>query len=366
MNERQKQALELSQQGKTDAEIGKVMGISPNAAQKLKTRAKANVDPAILAAMAAAGTEMVPTLAWAKTKSEDGTAYSVLLRPKAEDAQSAAELVRQAFEDLEPTVALPDLAETDDRLMTLYPLADVHLGMQAWGREVGQAYDTNIALRRLREGMAKCLASAPASAIAVVLNAGDFTHANDDDAVTPQSKHSLDVDTRHWKTMEAAVQVTVDLIEMALTKHQTVVYRALRGNHDPATPPVLTFALKQRYRDEPRVVIEDDPSDFWVMQHGTTMLACHHGDKAKPERLVLDMADRWAKMWGETRHRFYFTGHKHHHQSQDIGGVKWEQLRAITSKDAYASSHSYSARSEMVAMTFDLDAGEVSRSIVSL
>ena len=78
------------------------------------------------------------------------------------------------------------------------------------------------------------------------------------------------------------------------------------------------------------------------------LLAAHHGDKAKANRLVLNLADRWPEMWGRTRHRFLFTGHLHHHKSEDIGGVQWEQLRALTAKvDAYAISHAYSARAQL-------------------
>jgi hypothetical protein len=71
-------------------------------------------------------------------------------------------------------------------------------------------------------------------------------------------------------------------------------------------------------------------------------------------------------MWGRTKYRYLFTGHLHHHKSQDLGGVHWEQLRAITAKDAYAASHAYSGRSEMQAITYDRQRGEISRVRVAL
>jgi hypothetical protein len=66
-------------------------------------------------------------------------------------------------------------------------------------------------------------------------------------------------------------------------------------------------------------------------------------------------------MWGRTKFRFLFTGHLHHHKSADIGGVQWEQLRAVTAKDAYAVAHGYTARAEMQAVTYHKERGEVSR-----
>jgi hypothetical protein len=91
------------------------------------------------------------------------------------------------------------------------------------------------------------------------------------------------------------------------------------------------------------------------------MVAAHHGDKAKADRMVFFMADEYAPMWGRTRHRFLFTGHLHHHKSADIGGVQWEQLRAVTERDAYAVGHAYTARAQLQAITYHKTRGEVMR-----
>jgi hypothetical protein len=60
--------------------------------------AKRDIDPAIRDSMAAVGTGLVPALAWAKTKFEDGTSYSVLLKPAAEDLPSIMGQMRDAFD----------------------------------------------------------------------------------------------------------------------------------------------------------------------------------------------------------------------------------------------------------------------------
>ena len=121
------------------------------------------------------------------------------------------------------------------------------------------------------------------------------------------------------------------------------------------------FALAERYRDEPRVVVHKEPSEFFLFEFGRVMIASHHGDKAKADRLVHFVADEFAEAWGRTKHRFLFTGHLHHHKSQDIGGMKWEQLRAVTERDAYAYSHAYSARAQLQAITYHSERGEIQR-----
>ena len=98
----------------------------------------ANVDPAISASMEAVGTMMIPQLAWAKTKSEDGISYSVLLKPVA-NAEDALERIRAAFEGMEPAEPVTPPERVLDDLCSVYPVMDLHLGMHAWGRETGGA-----------------------------------------------------------------------------------------------------------------------------------------------------------------------------------------------------------------------------------
>ena len=58
---------------------------------------------------------------------------------------------------------------------------------------------------------------------------------------------------------------------------------------------------------------------------------------------------------------FLFTGHLHHHKSQEIGGMLWEQLPAITARDVYATSNAYTGRARLSGITYHRTRGEVSR-----
>jgi len=325
--------------------------------------ASAQIDPAIEESMEAVGTNMVPQLAWAKTKSKDGTSYSVLLKP-APDGDMADRL-RDVFDGITaaPVVQAPRYSAPD--LLALYPIADAHIGMQAWGRETGEDYDTETACARIREWMGRCVASAPAAETAIILDTGDLLHADDQTNQTPRSKHALDVDTRHFKTLDVTIAAMAAAIELALAKHKRVIVRILPGNHDMHSYMAVLFALAERYRDNPRIEVQKDPGEFFAYEFGKVLIAAHHGDKAKAERMVLFLADQYPEIWGRTRHRFLWTGHLHHHKSADIGGVQWEQLRAITAKDAYAVSHAYSARAQLQVITYHRERGEIGRSKVA-
>jgi hypothetical protein len=347
----------------THAKVAAEFGVDKSAVGHALKRLK---DPAILAAMKTVGTGMVPSVAWIKTKGQDGApGYSVMLRPGPEDPETVAQRVRDALEGMEPLPEVPAPEYTDSDLCTLLPISDVHIGLQSWGRETGEDYNTEKAKARLIDWVGQCIAASPPSDTCIVLDNGDLTHADDNTNMTPSSKHVLDVDTRHFKTLEVAIEALAYAVELALGRHNRVLVRILPGNHNRESYLCVMFALAERFRDNPRVRVQKVPGEFFVHEFGKVLIAAHHGDKAKADRMVHFLADDYAEMWGRTRHRFLWTGHLHHHKAQDIGGVQWEQLRAVTARDAYAVSHAYTARAQLQAITYHRERGEISRVKVS-
>jgi len=275
------------------------------------------------------------------------------------------ERIRDAFTDIPPApeVAAPQHALED--LMTIYPLADVHIGMMAWGEETGEDYNTKTAVDRVTSWVGRAVASSPDSETAIILDVGDLMHADDQTNMTPRSKHVLDVDTRHFKTLDLTIYAVATSIDLARAKHNRVIVRILPGNHNLTSYMAVMFALAERYRDDPRVDVQKVPGEFFTHEFGKCLIAAHHGDKSKAERMVMFLADEYSEAWGRTRHRYLWTGHLHHHKSADIGGVTWEQLRAVTARDSYAVSHAYTARSQLQAITYHRDFGEVQRVKIS-
>lgn len=281
--------------------------------------------------------------------------------PKQEATEDVLDRIREAFEGITASTPVPAPQSVLADLCTVYPIADAHIGLMAWHRETGTDYDTSIACERVRNWVAQCVAASPPSGTAIILDVGDLFHADNDTYQTPRGKHVLDVDTRMFRTLDIGIATLAGAVESALTKHQTVHVRILPGNHDSTIYLAVMFALSERYRDDPRVIVHKEPSEFFLFEFGRVMLTAHHGDKAKADRLVHFVADEFAEAWGRTKYRFLFTGHLHSHKSQDIGGMKWEQLRAVAERDAYAVSHAYSGRAQLQAITYDKSRGEVQR-----
>ena len=359
----QEDALRLIESGMSQRQAAEALGISRAGLRDRLDRAKRNIDPAIQASMTAVGTGLVPALAWAKTKSEDGTSYSVLLKPAAEDLPDIMEQMRDAFDGMQaaPKITPPEHVVSD--LCTVWPLMDVHFGMLAWGRETGGPdYDTQVAADDMRHAFAKVAAITPDSAEGVLIIGGDFFHADDSRSETPANRHKLDVDSRHWRVLDLGVALIAEVIDTLAHKHAGLTVRVLRGNHDEHSHAILTFALAQRYRNTAHITVDKDPRDIFMKQWGRCLIAAHHGDKARAERMTLYLSDI-CPFWSDTRHRFCFTGHVQHEQSKDIGPLKWESLRAFTAPDAYASGMGYASRRALQAITFHKRDGVVLRAI---
>jgi hypothetical protein len=195
---------------------------------------------------------------------------------------------------------------------------------------------------------------------------GDTLHQNDSKNMTPTSGHILDVDGRFAQAAMAAVRAHVSMIEAAKAKHKNIDVVVLAGNHDPDFTHMLAIALVMRYEMDERVTIHFNPAKLWVWEFGRNMLAAHHGDKTKPERLVQQVADVHAPIWGRTYWRYLDSGHIHQDSSKDIGGMSWESHRAITTRDAAAAGFGYTGRSTMKCITVHRERGEVMRYTASL
>lgn len=341
-------------------------GLTPEErGQMLQGRARTNAraaDPAVDEAMAAINTGLVPSTVWVKTKAtETEPAYSVMLRPAAETAEDVAERIRAALEGMKPAEPVAPPQSVMDDLCAVYPVMDMHLGMHAWARETGrQDYDLKLAAQDVRDAQAKVMALTPPAKQSILLLGGDTLHANDGQAETPKSKHRLDVDGRHMKVLETAITIIGEMTERLAMRHESVRVRALRGNHDPESHLILTFALAERYRNDPRIVIEKDPRDLFMYRWGRCGIFANHGDRAKFQQ-IFNLLASICPFWSETPHRHYLSGHWHRERIEEIGGMRCETVRPFCPADAYGAM--FPGGRVMQSLTFHKQDGLVLRAL---
>jgi hypothetical protein len=367
MTPRQQQIYDTVQRLGSKAAAARELGLDTKTVRYAYAMAQAwlGTDDGIKAALESTGLSTeTGKHGWRRVQNkETGSWDSVFWKADAtqEDITSWGDLLREALGAVpQPLPALiPDNVSAD--LLPRYIIADVHFGMRAWADETGAEYNIAIAAQRLAEASAMLIGAAPYTDRAIILNLGDTLHQNDSKNMTPTSGHILDVDGRFAQAAMAAVRAHVTMIEAAKVKHRQIDVVILAGNHDPDFTQMLAIALVFKYEADDRVTVHFNPAKLWVMEFGRNLLSAHHGDKTKPERIAMQVADVHAPIWGRTYWRYLDTGHIHQDSSKDIGGIFWESHRALTTRDAAAAAFGYTGRSTMKCITVHRERGEVMR-----
>ena len=263
--------------------------------------------------------------------------------------------------------AKPKAKKFADDLLPTIVIGDAHFGMRADSRETKeQDYDTKIAAKSHLEAIDYLISVSTASVNSLLVNVGDFIHANGS-AGTTFGGTRLDVDTRIEVVLETAAQTFIFAIEKMLSKHKNVSVIMARGNHDSDTAIALALILKFYYSQEPRVNILDPHGFFHTLQFGATLIAVHHADKVKAAKLAAILPRMLPDQWSSTNYRKWLVGHIHHQNAIETdNGVFVESFGTLAFPDSYHASHGYSASSVMTQITFHRDGGEALRHVYQI
>lgn len=276
--------------------------------------------------------------------------------------QAALEALSQDIPRLPPIDPPKDCLTA---LCNLYTMTDTHIGALAWHKEGGADWDLKIAERILMGCFERMVSSAPPAQSCIINQLGDFLHSDGLLAVTPTSGHILDQDGRFSKLVAAAIRVLRRLVDLALLKHETVHIIMAEGNHDMASSVWLRHMFKAIYENEPRVTVNDSEIPYYVEQHGTVMLAFHHGHMKKMDGLPLMFAAQFPLIWGATTKRYCHTGHRHHVEEKEHSGMKVIQHPTLAARDAYAARGGWLSEREATAITYHKEFGQVARVTVT-
>lgn len=280
-----------------------------------------------------------------------------------------AELLRElplALSDVGRAEAVPPPVFAEEDWLTVYPMGDPHIGMFSWAEETGHDFDLGIAERNLCAAVDQLVGLSRPSKRALLINVGDFFHADNSSNQTARSGHSLDVDTRYAKVLQVGIRLMRRCIDRALEKHEHVTVINEIGNHDDHSSLVLSIALAQFYENNPRVHIDTSPAAFHWYRFGKVLIGTTHGDQCKPDKLPGIMAVDRKKDWGETDFRYFYTGHIHHDSRKDFPGVTWESFRTMAARDAWHMRAGYRADRSMVSIEIHKDRGERRRCTVGI
>lgn len=279
-------------------------------------------------------------------------------------------LINQAFGEYDKGKIEEKMAKVakikNSALHTIYPIADLHVGMYSWREETGASYDIKIAAKVLTDSFTMLMAHSPNSDVGVVLNLGDFFHSDNDEQRTRRSGAKLDVDTRYARVQREGLSLLRRIVDMAKTKHKFVLLKNIPGNHDPYGSLALTNALAMHYEDDKQVIVDVEADPVWVYTFGKVLVAAAHGDMLGPAEFSANVAANHGEEWGGAEWRYGYMGHIHQRKVFEKGGMEVEVFRTLAPKDSWSTAKGFTARRSLVSLTHDHIRGQIESKIVNV
>ena len=281
------------------------------------------------------------------------------------DAKVQEQIMREAIEAMKEEIPrlqpLEPPASFNHQLLNCYVITDYHLGMLSWKEETGDDWDIKIAEELIVKWFKQAIRQSPNSKQAIFAQLSDFLHFDGMDAVTPASKHLLDVDTRFAKLVRSAIRVLRIIIDMLLAKHENVHIIMADANHDPVSQIWLREWFSVLYENEPRITVDKSPNPYNAFEWGNTALFFHHGHKRKVANVSEVFASQFREIYGRTKYAYAHMGHLHHLDIKENSMMIVEQHRTLAPADAYAARGGWLSGRDAKVITYSTEYGEVSR-----
>jgi|TARA_R110000751_G_scaffold238595_1_gene339401 hypothetical protein len=237
-----------------------------------------------------------------------------------------------------PTIVRSDVV--DGHLLVMDP-ADVHIGKLASSFETGEEYNSNIAVKRVREGVQGVLDKTEGYNIDKILFIGgnDILHIDTPDRKTTKGT-SQDTDKMWYENFLMAKNIYIDTLEK-LMRIADVHFMYNPSNHDYTNGFFLADTITSWFHKCPHITFDVSIAHRKYYQYGDNLIGTTHGDGAKTPDLPLLMAQEAKEYWSDTKHRYIYTHHLHHKISKDIIGVTVESLRSPSGTDSWHHRKGY-------------------------
>jgi predicted phosphodiesterase len=291
------------------------------------------------------------------TKDENGTItvtpyyrIFVKLRPKkgAPWLDLAELMVETTLRERSVPAIVGVLPKTITDIWQLLNVADPHFGKYSWRGTTGYPdYDLEIARQHVQGSGLELLAKGDASFTPgrrTLAFLGDVFHYDTPHGTTTGGT-PLERDGRMPKMVDVGTDTVMALIEAsARTAPTDVIF--VRGNHDEALTTFLQKMIREVFRNEPRVTVDDTHTHRKYLFHRGTLLGFTHGDKAR-KKLPALMPHEAKQWWHQASYYEWHTGHTHAQKMdlqkpiETIDGVVVRVAPAICPPDDWHADHGF-------------------------
>ena len=275
---------------------------------------------------------------WLKTQDASMFFTNPLYKKKEEDG-----FYNELIKDLQNfSPVFPEIKRTaskEGHLLVIDP-ADIHVGKLARAFETGEDYNSQIAVKRVLEGVQGILDKTSGFNIDQILFVGgnDILHIDTPKRMTT-SGTPQDTDGMWYDNFLIAKQLYIDVLTMLLPI-ANVHFVFNPSNHDYTNGFFLADVIKTYFKDCKNITFDCSIAHRKYYSYFNNLIGTTHGDGAKQSDLPLLMAHE-STDWSTCKHRYIYTHHVHHKTAKDHIGVTIESLRSPSASDSWHSRNGY-------------------------
>jgi hypothetical protein len=233
-----------------------------------------------------------------------------------------------------------ETVKSKDAHLLVIDIADLHIGKLATAFETGEDYNSQIAVKRAKDGLQGILNKSEGFYIDKVLFvAGNDILHTDNTKRTTTAGTPQDTDGMWYDNFIMAKNLYIELLEKLLSFAEVeVVYNP--SNHD-FTHGFFLMQLIEAHFANSTINFNVNLLHRKAFKYGNNLIGTTHGDGAKIENLPLLLATEFPILWSETKHRYIYSHHVHHKTSKDFIGVTFETLRSPSGSDSWHHKNGY-------------------------
>lgn len=222
----------------------------------------------------------------------------------------------------------------DNHLLVVDP-ADIHVGKLGKSYETGEEYNTELAIKRVHEGVAGILKKSEGFNIDKILfvAGNDVLHIDTPDRKT-RNGTPQDTDGMWYENFLKAKEMYITVIDRLLLKAD-VHFMFNPSNHDYTNGFFLADSITSWYRECKNITFDVSISHRKYYRYHDNLIGTTHGDGARGIDLPILMATESKEDWAKSKHRYIYTHHVHHKTSKDHPGVTIESLRSPSGADSW-------------------------------
>ena len=265
---------------------------------------------------------------------------------------------------IQPTVKHKNKQE--EHLLVINP-SDIHIGKYAAAIETGEAYDLEIAQKRVVDGVKGIVDLASGFNITRILLAigNDVLHVDNVYNTTTKGTRQ-DVIGKWHEHFVIALELYIWACEYLRNIAPVDAIHSM-SNHDYQSGFHLAHCLKSYFHKDKLVNVDAEPKHRKYYRYGKSLIGFAHGDGAKQNDMPLLMANEAKNDWAETVYRYWYLHHVHHRMKykwldgKDYHGCTIEYMRSPSASDSWHHRKGYTAPKGVQGHVHHIQYGQVAR-----